>query len=172
MCTASLTVYARILLQRVLYCRAPAAGTEGRTDRRERNEMTFWLRCQQIVFAVSKCLLRISHQTFEVRQRRGILSQLQPSGIDPSLDYTSHAATVHSETSVINYGAGQQMKTASPGPICNVPNGWIQCTVYKVNVKVNDIQSKELGYYWSCVNTVFQLKGIIQNVDICLLLVY
>lgn len=59
------------------------------------------------------------------------------------------------------------MKTASPGQICNVPNGRTQCTVW-TDVKVNGVQRMELGYYWPCAN--ISLNGIIQNVDICLLL--
>ncbi len=93
-CWASLEVCPS-LLQRILLQRIRRR--DKRTERHtERNELTFWLRCQQILFTVSKCLLRISHWTLEVRRDR---YSVETSAVRhrSSLDYTSDAATVHGQ---------------------------------------------------------------------------
>lgn len=94
----------------------------------ERRKLTFWLRCQQILFAVPKCLLCISPRTFEVTQD-GYSVPTSAVRHRSSLDYTSDPATIHSQTSAINNGVAKKMKTASLGQICNVPNHTIGCMV-------------------------------------------
>lgn len=84
-------------------------GIRGRGRGTERRQLTFWLRCRQILFAVLKCLLRISHWTFDARQNR---YSVPTSAVRhrSSLDYTSDAATVHGKTGVINYAAAKRWR--------------------------------------------------------------